>query len=218
MSLTDHVGILVAGSFDRPQKNKLKANAPAEYYAVVAFEPSAGGVLAELMAGIAPGGNWQTLQHSVKPNRTLAKPYAGIPDDALIVRFATQYPVEVRGEDGHEIPPSVENSPRIRSQLFAGQRVRINGAPYTWSFSGKNGISWNLYGAMAVGGGERRPGAANGGGFEKYIPQDAPAQQSAQQSATFDAQDAVNQSAPAQNAVANDPFAQKPATGGGAFG
>lgn len=217
MSLTDHVGILVAGSFDRPQKNKLKANAPAEYYAVVAFEPSAGSVLAELMGGIAPGGNWQALQHSVKPNRNLPKPYAGIPDDALIVRFATQYPVEVRGEDGQEIPPSVENSPRIRSQLFAGQRVRINGAPYTWSFSGKNGISWNLYGVMAVGGGERRPGAANGGGFEKYIQpqQEAPVQQSIQSG-----QDAFggNQSAPAQNAVANDPFAQKPATGGGAFG
>lgn len=171
MSLTDHVGILVAGSFDRPQKNRLKPAAPPEYYAVVAFEPNAGPALAAAMAELAPGGNWQAMNHSVKKNSALNKPYAGIPDNAIVVRFATKFAVEIRDEDGTELVPTAENSPRIRVKLFTGQRVRINGAPYAWNFQGKQGLSWNLYGVMAVGGGERRPGGSSGDGFGKYLPE-----------------------------------------------
>jgi hypothetical protein len=186
MAITDHVGILVAGSFDRPQINKLKKDAPAQYYAVVAYEPSAGADLGAAMATIAPGGNWQSLQHGVKKNSALAKPYAGIADDALIVRFATQFAPEIYDESGKAVAASQENSAHIRSQLFAGQRVRINGAPYAWNFQGKQGLSWNLYGGMAVGGGERRQAA--GGSFDQYLPKqtsdfDQAAQQPAQQAA-----------------------------------
>lgn len=215
MALTDHIGILLQGSFDRPAKNRLKPQAPPEFYAVVAFDPAAAGDLAAAMAEVAPGGNWQALQHAVKPNKQLPKPFPGIPDDSLVVRFGTQFPVEVRDEAGTEIIPSVENSPLIRSKLFSGQRVRINGGPYLWTFQSKTGISWNLYGAMAVGGGERRPGSNNGASFDKYIPADAPA-------GSTNALAAPANNAPANNANAfaapaastgSNPFQQGPATG-----
>lgn len=206
MAITDHVGILVAGSFDRPQINKLKKDAPAQYYAVVAFEPSAGADLGEAMGSVAPGGNWQALQHGVKKNAALTKPYAGIPDDALIVRFASQFAPEIYDEAGKLVPASQENSAHIRSQLFAGQRVRINGAPYAWNFQGKQGLSWNLYGGMAVGGGERRQAA--GGSFDQYLPKQ-----------TSDFEKATQQPAPqeqaTQQSTGNDPFVQQ--GGGNAF-
>lgn len=207
MAITDHVGILVAGSFDRPQVNKLKPAAPAQYYAVVAYDPSAGADLGAAMATIAPGGNWQSLQHGVKKNSALSKPYAGIPDDYLIVRFATQFAPEIYDEAGKAVAPSQENSAHIRSQLYSGQRVRINGAPYPWNFQGKQGLSWNLYGGMAVGGGERR--AAAGGSFEQYLPkQTSDFDQAANQ------QSAPQESSPAQQsgAAAGNPF-QQPTTG-----
>lgn len=203
MAITDHVGILVAGSFDRPQVNKLKKDAPPQYYAVVAFEPAAGADLAESMASIAPGGNWQALQHGVKKNATLPKPYAGVPDDALIVRFSTQYPVEIYDQDGRNVAPSADNSAHIRSQLYAGQRVRINGAPYAWNFQGKQGLSWNLYGVMAVGGGERR--AAAGGSFDAYLPK----QRNDFESASASNQATAQSAPPANTTQANgNPFQQ----------
>lgn len=212
MAITDHVGILVAGSFDRPQINKLKKDAPAQYYAVVAFEPSAGADLGEAMGTVSPGGNWQSLQHGVKKNASLAKPYAGIPDDALIVRFASQFPPEIYDDQGRAVPASQENSAHIRSQLFAGQRVRINGAPYLWNFQGKQGLSWNLYGGMAVGGGERR--AAAGGSFEKYLPkQSSDCDQAAQAQ-----QPAPQEQAALQQTGSNNPFQQSNAGTANPFG
>ncbi len=222
MALTDHIGTLVAGSFDRPQINKLKPNAPAQYYAVVAFDPSVGPDLAAAMAEKAPGGNWQGLQHSIKPNKQLPKPYAGIPDDAIIVRFSTQYPVEIYDLHGQLVPASADNSAHIRAELYTGQRVRINGAPYAWNFQGKSGLSWNLYGVMAVGGGERR--AAAGGSFDKYLPaQQAGVDQQAAGAAMAAAVSNTNPfgqqqaSAPAQQAApANNanPFQQSAPAGG----
>lgn len=199
MAITDHVGILVAGSFDRPQINKLKKDAPAQYFAVVAFEPSAGADLGEAMAGVSPGGNWASVQHGVKKNSTLAKPYAGIDDNALIVRFSSQYAPEIYDQAGKIVPATQDNSPHIRSQLFAGQRVRINGAPYAWNFQGKQGLSFNLYGVMTVGGGERR--ATAGGSFDKYLPDQGA------QAATGNT-DAFGSSQPQQAASAGnaDPF------------
>ena len=169
MSITDHVAILLAGSFDAPKRNKLKsADKPPEYYAVVAFDASAGDEIAAAMAAIAPGGNLAGITHSVKPNARLNKPYPGIPDDALVVRFATQFAPEVYSDSGELVPADTAHAGAIRSQLFAGQRIRINGAPYVWNFQGKAGISWNLYGVMAVGGGERRATASDA--FAKYLP------------------------------------------------
>lgn len=193
MALTDHVGILVAGSFDKPQINKLKKDAPPQYYAVVAYDPAVAADLSAAMAEVAPGGNWQAMQHGIKKNSALPKPYAGIADDAIIVRFSTQFAVEIYDQDSKLVAPSAENSTHIRSQLFAGQRVRINGGPYAWNFQGKPGVSWNLFGVMAVGGGERR--AATGGSFDKYLQQPAEGQDNA------------------FNAPAQTPTESKPATG-----
>lgn len=223
MALTDHIGTLLQGSFDRPAKNRLKPQAPSEYYAVVAFPPAAAADLASALAEVAPGGNWKAVQHAVKPNNQLPKPFPGIPDDHLVVRFGTQFAVEIRGEDGAEIIPTAENSALIRSKLFAGQRVRINGGPYLWNFQGKPGISWNLCGAMAVGGGERRPGGNNGGGFEAYIPKGEPAaQDNAFTSQAAPAQGGQQQ--PAQGGQQSvqqgngNPFQQGSANGGAAGG
>lgn len=200
MAITDHVGTLVAGSFDRPQINKLKKDAPAQYYAVVAFEPSAGADLGDAMSGVAPGGNWASVQHGVKKNSTLPKPYAGIDDNALIVRFSSQYAPEIYDQAGAVVPATQDNSAHIRSQLFAGQRVRINGAPYAWNFQGKQGLSFNLYGVMAVGGGERR--ATAGGSFDKYLPE--PGSQAPAGNA-----DAFGSSQPQPTSTGNaDPFQQ----------
>lgn len=215
MAITDHVGILVAGSFDRPQINKLKKDAPAQYYAVVAFEPSAGADLGEAMGSVAPGGNWQALQHGVKKNASLAKPYAGIPDDALIVRFASQFPPEIYDDQGRAVPASQDNSAHIRSQLFAGQRVRINGAPYAWNFQGKQGLSWNLYGGMAVGGGERR--AAAGGSFEKYLPKQSSDFDQAAQSRNVAVAEEVDESK-GKVSAGNNPFQQDNAGTANPFG
>lgn len=170
MAVADHVAILLAGAFDAPKKNKLKpADKPPEYYAVAAFEPSAGADLAAAMAAIAPGGNLGAVSHSVKENAKLSKPYAGIPDNALVVRFASQYAPEIYDEAGQLVTADSAHAGHIRSQLYAGQRVRLNGSPYAWNFQGKAGISWNLYGVMAVGGGDRRATASDA--FSKYLPQ-----------------------------------------------
>lgn len=229
MAIQDHVAIMLAGSLDRAAPNKKKPHAAPRFYVRAAFPPTAADDLATAMAGIAPGGNWQALSHNIKPNRALAKPYPGVPDDYLIVKLDTQYPVAVYGENGQAIPVSAENSPMIRSQFYSGQRIRLEGSPYTWNNDGENGISWNLYGALAVGGGERR-NTGGGDGFAAYRKDAPPAVGSfgtnapAPQSDAFGGQATdqlarpTEQSAPAQNAVANDPFAQKPAAGGGAFG
>lgn len=221
MAFEDHVAILIQGAFDRPAKNKFKPNDPPEYFAVVAVDPSAGPDLQALLAAVNP--NWQNMGHPIKPNGKLDKPYPGIPDNWLTFRMQSQYVPEIRDTNGTELFASAENAGYIRSQLYAGTNVRVRGTVKEWEFSGKRGLKFYLGGVMAVGGGERR---ATSGSFDKYVPQDAPAQQST----GFGGQEAIaaargapdafggNQSAPAQNAVANDPFAQKPATGGGAFG
>lgn len=172
MAIQDHVAILLAGSLDRAAPNRKKPHAAPRYYVRAAFPPDAAGDLAADMASIAPGGNWQALSHNIKPNRALAKPYPGIPDDYLIVKMDTQFPVAVYGENGQAIPVSAENSPLIRTQFYSGQRIRLEGAPYTWNNDGEHGISWNLYGALAVGGGERR-NVGSGDGFAAYR-KDAP--------------------------------------------
>lgn len=175
MAVQDHVAIILSCSLDRPAPNKKKPHAAPRFYVRAAFPPTADNDLGEAMAKVAPGGNWQAVSHNIKPNGRIAKPYPGVPDDYLIVKFDTQYPVPVYGEDTAEIPVNADNSARIRSQFYAGQRARIEGAPYTWINDGEQGISWNLYGALAVGGGERRAGSG-GDGFSKYRQELAPVQ------------------------------------------
>lgn len=172
MAIQDHVAIMLAGSLDRPAPNKKKPHAAPRFYVRAAFPPEAAGDLGAAMAQVAPGGNWQALSHNIKPNSRLAKPYAGIPNDWLIVKFDTQYSVPVYGEDGRNIPATVENSPLIRSQFYSGQKIRIEGTPYTWNNDGETGISWNLYGALAVGGGERRNTGGSDGfaAYRKDVP------------------------------------------------
>lgn len=172
MALQDHVAIILSCSLDRASKNRKKPTAPPRYYVRAALPPAADGDLGEAMAQVAPGGNWQATSHNIRANSMLKKPYPGVPDDWRIVKFDTQYPVPLYAPDGSEIFVSAENSARIRSEFYAGQRARIEGSPYLWNNDGETGISWNLWGVMAVGGGDRLPGSG-GSGFAAYRPQGA---------------------------------------------
>lgn len=172
MAIQDHVAILLSGSLDRPAANKKKPHAAPRYYVRLAMPPEAGADLGAAMAQVAPGGNWQATSHNIRPNSQVKNPYPGIPADWLIIKLDTQFPVPVYGEDSRLIPASAENSALIRTQFYSGQKVRVEGAPYTWLNDGEQGISWNLYGVLAVGGGERRGG---GDGFSQYRNTSQPA-------------------------------------------
>lgn len=174
MAVQDHVAIILSCSLDRAARNRKKPDQPPRYYIRAALPPDAAADLGTAMANVAPGGNWKATSHNIKQNQALQQPYAGVPADWLIVKFDTQYPVPVYSANGGvEIPVNAENSARIRSEFFSGQRARIEASPYLWHFEGKVGISWNLWGVLAVGGGERLPGSG-GGGFTDYRPAQQP--------------------------------------------
>lgn len=211
MAFEDHVGILLSGAFDRPQKNKYKPQDDPEYYALVALPPSAGPDLQAVMASV--NGNWANMTHPIKANGKLDKPHPGIDPDWLVFRMQSQFVPEIRDSNGNELVPTAENAAYIRSQLFAGARVRVRGTVKEWEFSGKRGIKFYLGGVMAVGGGDRR--ATGSGSFDKYVPDganqssgfDSPAQQSAPQ----------EQAAPHQSG-SNNPFQQSNAGTANPFG
>lgn len=223
MAVQDHVAIIISCSLDRATRNRKKPDQPPRYYIRAALPPAAAADLGATMAAVAPGGNWKATSHNIKQNQALQQPYAGIPADWLIVKFDTQYPVPVYSANGGaEIPVNAENSARIRSEFFSGQRVRIEGSPYLWNYDGKVGISWNLWGVLAVGGGERRPGSG-GGGFSEYRPQQAAGVAPTGGSGGFGtntpqdtAQPAAAANAPAAQPAANDnPFQQPAAAANG---
>lgn len=170
MAFEDHVGILLSGAFDRPQKNKYKPQDDPEYYALVALPPSASEDLQAVMASI--NGNWANMTHPIKSNGKLEKPHPGIDPDWLVFRLQSQFVPEIRDSNGAELVPTAENAAYIRSQLFSGARVRVRGTVKEWEFSGKRGIKFYLGGVMAVGGGDRR--ATGSGSFDKYVPEGAP--------------------------------------------
>jgi hypothetical protein len=192
MSIADHTGILLSSALDQPRAGKANPNKP-EFYAVVAYAPDATDELAALMTEASPNKSLAGLKLSAEANRKKTKPYAGIPEDWLIVKFAANpgYPPELFLETGETVAALPLNGGKIRTEFYAGQRVRMNGHPFAWSHeSGNRGISWNLAGIMSAGGGDRRPGGNSGepseSAFAKYrssaqpaAAQEAPAQHQA---------------------------------------
>lgn len=186
MSIADHEAIILHSSLDQARQNKANPE-KVEFYVNAAFPPSAADDLAEQMKEVAPNGNLGGLRLTIEPNGRKAQPHAGIPNDWLILRLSSgqDYPPELFAESGQKVAALPVNGGQIRTEFYAGQRVRINGYPFFWNHakSGAKGISWNLSGVMAVGGGERRAG---GGGessesaFAKYR-NEAPAQSEPQQ-------------------------------------
>lgn len=176
MSIADHVGILLHSSLDKAVLNKANKNKEKyEFYANVALPPTAQNDLAAAMKEVAPDGRLQGLRLTVEPNGNKAKPHAGIPDDWLILRLSSgpDFPPDLFVESGAKIAALSINGSQIRTEFYSGQRVRVNGYPFAWNHteSGSRGISWNLSGVMAAGGGERR--AVNSGepsesAFAKY--------------------------------------------------
>lgn len=174
MALADHVAIILSASLDQPRAGKANPNKP-DFYVQAAFDPSAGAYLQSAMIEASPSGKLNGLKYNVKTNGSLEKPFPGIPDSYLVVRFGTgpDFPPELFTQTGEQISALPVNRSQIASEFYSGQRVRLNGYARYWSHeSGSKGISWSLSGVMAVGGGERRPGAAAGepseSAFAKY--------------------------------------------------
>lgn len=199
MSIADHVAIFLMGSLDQPKAGKAKPNNPT-YWGQFAFPPTAEADLLAACTAVAPNGSLAGLQLAVKKHANLAadKKFPGIADDWYIVRIGTgpDYPPDLFLTDGSKIAALPINGQQIRSEFFAGQRVRVNtyGFYYPPKGGGSAGISFNLSGVMAVGGGERRSNGEGGESSENAFaayrnasaqqsaPQEQAAQQPAQQS------------------------------------
>ena len=210
-TLADFEGILLSSSLTEARASKSNPN-KIEFYAAVAYPAEAGAALAELAKTVAPNGSLAGLRMTVEPNIRKAKPFAGIPDDALIMRLTSgpDYPPALFTSEGMRIPAGAAGAPMAREQLYAGQKVRVNGYPYFWNHtaSGGRGISWNLSGVMAIGGGERRgnQGESNEAAFGRYgTIHDAPPAQTDAQASGFGSAPAP---APAPAPAAADPFNQ----------
>lgn len=213
-NLIDHVAILTSSALATAQVNKLKPQRGPEFYAVIAFPPAAGAALHELckIAGQdAFGGLGNDVSIRVAPNASTKKPIVGIPGDWLIVRASTQYAPYVADQSGKQLDQTnPDHAALIRSQFYAGKRVRAALSAYGWTHpqSGK-GISFNIDGVMAVEDGER---LAIGNGamvnaFEKFAQPAAAGASGAANPFAAAAPAAAPVAAPAPAANAN-PFAQ----------
>lgn len=204
-TLADFEATLLSASLSEARPNKSNPN-KVEYYVTIAIPAHMGADLLAVMATVAPNGDTNAVKLSVEPNKRKAKPFAGIPDDALILRASafSDAPPDLFGLDGKRIPNGPLGSGAVREQLFAGQKVRVNGFPFFWQHdTGGRGISWNLTGVLAVGGGERRAGASGGESSESAFARYA--------AISGDSMPATNQvaNAPAPApAPSNDPFNQ----------
>ncbi len=211
MALADHVAIILSASLDQPRAGKANPNKP-DFYVQAAFEPSAGAYLQSAMIEASPTGKLNGLKYNVKTNGSLEKPFPGIPDSYLVVRFGTgpDFPPELFTQTGEQISALPVNRSQIAGEFYSGQRVRLNGYARYWSHeSGSKGISWSLSGVMAVGGGERRPGAAAGepseSAFAKYRQSGGEASAPAQSQAA--STQATNTGNPFQQSGESNPFA-----------
>lgn len=215
MSISDHVGILLDRSLDQARPSK-RNPAKVTYYARVALPAAAGPELLELAKSVAPNGSLAGLTMTIKTHSALPadKQLAGIPADALIVRLTSGegYPPDLFLADGSRIPASPLHAGEINGDFYSGQRVRINTYPFYYpAGKGDAGISWNLSGLLAVGGGERRGnagGESSESAFARYAAiHDAPPP------ATAPADAFGAGAAPAAGAAGSDPFQQGTATG-----
>lgn len=213
MSIADHVAIYLMGSLDQPKAGKAKPDRP-EYWGQFAFPPEAQNDLMAACTAAAPNGSITGLQLAPKVHGRLApdKKFPGIPDDWFIVRMGSgpDYPPDLFLTNGQKISALPINGGAIRADFYSGQKVRVNtyGFYYPPKGGGSAGVSFNLSGVMAVGGGERRSAGEGGepseSAFAKYRS-DSPAQAP---------QTAPQQTAPVAGA---DPF-QQPASTATPFG
>jgi hypothetical protein len=214
-NLIDHIAILTNSSLAQPVPNKLKGGR-MEYYAVIAFPPAAGEALHDLCK--ATGAMGPGVQINVKPNASGSKPIPGVPGDWLVVRAATQYAPFIADETGAQLdqaaakPEAAEaNRARIRSEFYAGKRVRAAFSAYAWSHAtGGKGISFNVDGVMAVADGER---LAIGNGamvnaFAHHAQPAAAGSTAGAQSPFATTHAAAAPAAAVAQPVAKDPFAQ----------
>ena len=216
--ITSHVAILASHALATTAANELKGG-KLEYYAVLAFPPSAGADLFALMQSVAAGGDVSKYEHSVKQNQHTKKPIAGIPADWLIVRAATQYPPYIADATGAQLDQATPaGQAAIRSTFYAGKRVRAALNAFSWNFKGKDGISFNPNGLMDAGEEGERLNIGLGAtvnAFAAYanpnaapaVQPDANAQEAAAPAQQANPFGATQTAAPAASA---DPFAQRP--------
>lgn len=221
-NLLDHVAILTHSALAVPQQNKLKAAKPMEYYAVLAFPPTAAGALMALCieGAHAFGGLKPDVQHGIKTNAQSKKPIAGIPDDWLLIRAATQYAPYVADATGAQLEQANPNAQAaIKAGFYAGKRVRAALAPFHWTHAtGGRGVSYNLNGIMAAADGERLNIGTGvvASAFQQYADPNASASQAPGANAAVVAQGSganpfAQQAAQTQTAapaVSANPFAQ----------
>lgn len=183
MAIADHVATLLYSSLDqaRPNKNKVDKTTgthPMEFYALVAFPPSAQNDLVELAQSRAAGGSLTGVAVGVKTNASTDKPIPGIPGDWLIVRAATQYAPQVLNRAGKTLERPADEA-TIKSGFYPGREVRVLISPFAWDYKGKKGISFNLDGIMDAGDGTRLNIGAEAqvaNAFGKYADASAPDQ------------------------------------------
>lgn len=213
--ITDHVAILTHAALAKPVQNRKKAAKPMEYYAVIAFPPSAGQDLADLARGVAPGGNLTGQRISVKPNSQKAKPIPGIPGDWLIVRAATQFAPQVYDIHGKMLEQETAAS-QIQAKFYAGKKIRAAVTAFAWPDKGEGpGISYNLAGVMEVADGERL-NIGNGdvaSAFGKYAQPGESAPATGTQGNPFGAQGGSPPGTPTAQAGGDNPFAQAGSAG-----
>jgi hypothetical protein len=206
MALTDHIAILTYHALAQPQQNKKKAAKPLEYFAVIAFPPTAADDLKALLLGVAPGGSLAGVDVRVPRNSQNAKPIPGVPGDWFIIRAATQFPPHLADEAGRQLDQATQVGD-IRLKFYPGKRVRVALSAYPWNFQGKAGISFNLNGVMAVSDGERlNIGNQAASAFASYVDPSA----GASNASANPFGNTASQAAPQQN---GNPFGGSAQTG-----
>jgi Protein of unknown function (DUF2815) len=205
---TEHIAILTHHSLDIAVKNKLKAADKApEFYGLIAFPPAAANDLMAVTQAAAGSEPLSNFEIGIKTNALQKTPIPGIPADWFVVRAATQFAPYVADATGAQLEQGdPEHVLRIKSEFYAGKRVRASITGYAWNFKGKRGISYNLAGVMDAGQAGERLAIGNGdvvNAFQKFAQ---PAAQLAATASPFGvAATAPVEAAPAASA---NPFAQ----------
>ena len=212
MSISDHIAILTHAALAVPVPNKLKPAQPLEYYAVIAYPPTAANDLQAiaLNAASAMFGGLNGVAVGVKRNQDFDKPLPGVPGEWFIVRAASKFAPEIYAADGVQLLQSTpDGQARIRQEFFAGKRVRVNLTAYAWTYGkDKKGVSFNLPGLMDAGeGGDRLPmGNDSASAFAKHANANAAPAQTIAQSPVAKVSAAA--AAAASTAFDANPFAQ----------
>lgn len=169
MALTDHVAILTYANLVTAQKNKQSGR--MEFYALLAFPPSAQNDLAAMFTAAANGAPLSNFKLGVKANKAQEKPIPGVDGDWLIVRAASAFAPYLADAQGARLDQAEAiNTLAINSTFYAGKKVRASLSAWQWTFQGKSGMSVNLLGLMDAGSESERLNIGNNAGadFAKY--------------------------------------------------